>query len=161
MKKIAVPITKAGQVDNHFGHCEYYSIFSISDKNEILSEELMKSANGCGCKSGISKTLAQNGVTLMLAGGIGGGAIQVLNHSGIEVIRGCAGDSKEIVLRYLSGLITDNGITCDHHGTTILTKTLIAATIKRYFLMPVVFWFCHPRLFRPFSNRSIRAGTGV
>ena len=33
----------------------------------------------------------------MLAGGIGGGAINVLNNSGIEVIRGCSGDATEVV----------------------------------------------------------------
>ena len=48
----------------------------------------------------------------MLAGGIGGGAINVLNNSGIEVIRGCSGDATEVVKQYLSGLVKDSGSNC-------------------------------------------------
>jgi predicted Fe-Mo cluster-binding NifX family protein len=33
--KIAVPVTKENQIDSHFGHCESYGVFTISDKNEI------------------------------------------------------------------------------------------------------------------------------
>jgi predicted Fe-Mo cluster-binding NifX family protein len=51
----------------------------------------------------------------MLAGGIGGGAINVLNNSGIEVIRGCSGDAKEVVKLYLSGLVEDSGSSCHQH----------------------------------------------
>ena len=47
----------------------------------------------------ITRRTASDGVTVMLAGGIGGGAINVLNNSGIEVIRGCSGDAGEVVKR--------------------------------------------------------------
>ena len=33
--KIAVPVTKENQIDSHFGHCESYGVFTISEKNEI------------------------------------------------------------------------------------------------------------------------------
>jgi len=62
--------------------------------------------------------LADEGVTVMLAGGIGNGAINVLNNNGIEVIRGCAGSSDQIVIKYLKGEVTDSGTNCnsfDHH----------------------------------------------
>lgn len=52
---------------------------------------------------------------LFLAGGIGGGAINVLNNSGMEVIRGCAGDATEVVKHYLTGLVTDSGSSCHEH----------------------------------------------
>jgi predicted Fe-Mo cluster-binding NifX family protein len=51
----------------------------------------------------------------MLAGGIGGGAINVLNNSGIEVIRGCSGDATEVVKLYLNGLVEDSGSSCHQH----------------------------------------------
>jgi predicted Fe-Mo cluster-binding NifX family protein len=51
----------------------------------------------------------------MLAGGIGGGAINVLNNSGIEVIRGCEGKADDIVKQYISGLIKDSGSSCSQH----------------------------------------------
>lgn len=113
--KIAVPVNQSGRIDGHFGHCEFYSVYDVSEKGEIVNECYIKSENGCGCKSNIASVLAARGVSIMLAGGIGGGAINVLNDAGIQVIRGCSGDSAELVKLYLEGKITDNGVTCTHH----------------------------------------------
>jgi predicted Fe-Mo cluster-binding NifX family protein len=113
--KIAVPVTKENQIDSHFGQCESYNVFTISDKNEITSAKNVDSPQGCGCKSDIASVLASDGVTIMLAGGIGGGAINVLNNNGIEVIRGCSGDATEVVKLFLSGLVEDSGSSCHQH----------------------------------------------
>jgi predicted Fe-Mo cluster-binding NifX family protein len=113
--KIAVPVTKENQIDGHFGHCESYGVFTVSDKNEIVEMKSIESPQGCGCKSDIVSVLASDGVSIMLAGGIGGGAINVLNNSGIEVIRGCSGDATEVVKLYLSGLVEDSGSSCHQH----------------------------------------------
>jgi predicted Fe-Mo cluster-binding NifX family protein len=113
--KIAVPVTQNNQIDDHFGHCEFYSVFTISENNEIENVSVLKSEQGCGCKSNIAVILAADGVTKMLAGGIGGGAINVLNGAGIEVIRGCSGNASDAVGKYLAGLIKDNGQVCEQH----------------------------------------------
>jgi len=113
--KIAVPVTKENQIDSHFGHCESYGVYTISDKKEISGIKNVESLQGCGCKSDIASVLASDGVTVMLAGGIGGGAINVLNYSGIEVIRGCSGDATEVVILYLKGLVADSGSSCHQH----------------------------------------------
>ena len=113
--KIAVPITNENQIDGHFGHCESYGVFSISENNEISGIKNVGSPEGCGCKSDIASVLASDGVTVMLAGGIGGGAINVLNNSGIEVIRGCSGDATQVVKQYLEGKVADSGSSCHNH----------------------------------------------
>ena len=113
--KIAVPVTKENQIDGHFGHCESYGVFTISDKKEISEIKSVESPQGCGCKSDIASVLASDGVSLMLAGGIGGGAINVLNNSGIEVIRGCSGNATEVVNLYLKGMVEDSGSSCHQH----------------------------------------------
>jgi predicted Fe-Mo cluster-binding NifX family protein len=113
--KIAVPVTKENQIDGHFGHCESYGLYTISDKKEIAEIKSVGSPHGCGCKSDIASVLAADGVTMMLAGGIGGGAINVLNYSGIEVIRGCSGDATKVVKLYLAGLVEDSGSSCHQH----------------------------------------------
>ncbi len=114
--KIAVPSTKDNHVDEHFGHCEFYNVFTISEANEIIDIQSLKSAQGCGCKSGIAQVLAAQGVSMMLAGGIGNGAINVLNAAGINVVRGCSGNTSEIINRYLAGKILDSGLSCQHHN---------------------------------------------
>jgi predicted Fe-Mo cluster-binding NifX family protein len=113
--KIAVPVTKENLIDSHFGHCESYGVFTISDTKEITEIKSVESPQGCGCKSDIAAVLAADGVSIMLAGGIGGGAINVLNNSGIEVIRGCSGDATEVVKLFLSGLVEDSGSSCHQH----------------------------------------------
>lgn len=113
--KIAVPVTGNNQIDGHFGHCEFYSIFSISPEGKIGDAKIIPSLQGCGCKSNIAGVLAADGVTVMLAGGIGGGAINVLNNAGIEVIRGCSGDATEVVKLYITGSVADSGESCHQH----------------------------------------------
>jgi predicted Fe-Mo cluster-binding NifX family protein len=114
--KIAVPVTRNNQIDDHFGHCEFYSVFTISEKNEITEVKTIPSVQGCGCKSNIASTLAEDGVTIMLAGGIGGGAINILNNAGIQVVRGCIGNAKEVVQEFISGNIKDSGESCHQHA---------------------------------------------
>jgi len=115
MKKIASPLTSAGQIDEHFGHCEFYAIYTISETNQIIDVQTIKAEAGCGCKSNIAGWLKSQNVTLMLAGGIGGGAIDVLNSAGIEVIRGCSGSLNDVVKQYLAGLVLDSGESCKEH----------------------------------------------
>lgn len=113
--KIAVPVTSENQIDSHFGHCESYGIYTVSENNDISEINNMKSPQGCGCKSDIASVLASDGVTVMLAGGIGDGAINVLKYNGIKVIRGCSGDATEVVKLYLSGSVKDSGSSCHQH----------------------------------------------
>lgn len=112
--KLAVP-TNGGNVDGHFGHCQNYTIYTIDENKNIISTEILESPEGCGCKSNIAPILSSMGVTLMLAGNIGEGAINVLQYSGIKVIRGCSGDSKKVVIDYLNDNLKDSGETCHSH----------------------------------------------
>ena len=111
--KIAVP-TRNNMVDEHFGHCEYYTIFTI-ENNYIVKSELIGSPQGCGCKSNIASALKELGVELMLAGNIGSGAINVLNSQGIDVVRGCNGDVISLVKDYNNGDLVDSGVSCKLH----------------------------------------------
>jgi predicted Fe-Mo cluster-binding NifX family protein len=113
--KIAIPVTRENRIDDHFGHCEFYGVYTISEKNEIIDVQTIKSEQGCGCKSNIAGVLANQGVTIMLAGGIGGGAINVLNNWGIEVVRGCSGNAADLVKEFVSGNLTDSGESCHQH----------------------------------------------
>jgi len=114
--KIAIPTKENNEVDAHFGHCEFYTIFLISDKNEILAETILKSPQGCGCKSNIAYDLSELGVKIMLAGGIGDGAVNKLASQDIQVIRNCKGDVHQLVEAYLAGKIQDGGSNCAPHS---------------------------------------------
>jgi len=111
--KIALP-TRDDSIDSHFGHCEYYTVYTVSD-SEITGEEIISSPPGCGCKSNIASVLAGMDVSLMLAGNMGDGAVNVLRNSGIEVVRGCEGLVKDVALAWISGTVSDSKESCHEH----------------------------------------------
>jgi predicted Fe-Mo cluster-binding NifX family protein len=112
--KIALP-SNQNRVDEHFGHCEYFTVFTVNDNKQIVAEDKVNSAAGCGCKSNIVETLSQMGVGLMLAGNMGQGAVNVLESWGIKVLRGCTGDVKAVTENWLAGNLQDSGIGCTEH----------------------------------------------
>nr|WP_321410819.1 NifB/NifX family molybdenum-iron cluster-binding protein [uncultured Carboxylicivirga sp.] len=113
--KIAIP-TKDNLVDDHFGHCQYFSIATV-DNNEIINIEEVPSPNGCGCKTDIVGTLRNKGVTVMLAGNMGQGAVNKINNANIRVIRGCSGPIEEVIQSYIKGEAIDSKIVCDSHSS--------------------------------------------
>ena len=111
--KIAVP-TRDGIVDNHFGHCDHYTIYTI-EQGAIADTSTLPSPQGCGCKSNIASVLEQMGVTVMLAGNMGEGARRKLEEHNIRIIRGCSGAIDSVVKGYLLGFVFDSGIGCSTH----------------------------------------------
>lgn len=112
--KIAVP-TRNSSIDEHFGHCEYYTIFSISSDKLIEKEETIESPQGCGCKSNIVSVFQNMGVNIMLAGNMGQGAVNKITAAGIKVYRGCSGNARQVVEAYLKGDVSDSGEICSQH----------------------------------------------
>ena len=112
--KVAVP-TRDGMVDDHFGHCDHYTIFTIEGL-KVISREVLASPQGCGCKSGIAADLEKMGVEVMLAGNMGDGALNKLSAHNIRVIRGCRGDIEAVVSGFLAGFILDSGVGCSAHA---------------------------------------------
>ena len=70
----------------------------------------------CGCKSNLIPTLVADGVTVMLAGGMGQGAASLLGESGIELVRGASGPVRAVVRDWLDGRMQDNLEVCHTHG---------------------------------------------
>lgn len=114
MEKIALP-TRNGAVDDHFGHCEYFTIFTLDAERRIADCQTLPAAEGCGCKSDIAPRLHAMGVTVMLAGNMGDGARNVLQRNAITVVRGCHGPVGEVAEAYLAGKIADSGDACARH----------------------------------------------
>lgn len=66
MIKIAIP-TRDNVVDDHFGHCDHYTVFTVDDQKNLISSERLDSPQGCGCKSNIASVMQEMGITIMLA----------------------------------------------------------------------------------------------
>lgn len=70
MTKIAIP-TRENVVDDHFGHCDHYTVSTIDGDKNVISSERLDSPQGCGCKSNIASVMKEMGITIMLAGNMG------------------------------------------------------------------------------------------
>ena len=62
--KIAVPTKEQNKIDDHFGHCAFYTVFTVNE-SQITEKKMLPSPQGCGCKSNIAQELAESGVSIM------------------------------------------------------------------------------------------------
>lgn len=113
--RIALPLS-GGLFSQHFGQSTAFWVCDVQQNPLLVSrgqELAMPEGGGCGV---IPTVLAQAGVDLVIAGGIGAGAVQNLARSGIGVITGVAGGTpQEIVQAYLGGRLASTGQMCQHH----------------------------------------------
>ena len=101
-----------GNIFQHFGKTETFKVYEVED-NEVVSSEVI-SSNGTG-HGALAGLLAEQGISVLICGGIGGGAQTALAEAGIEVCSGAQGNTDEVVEAYLKGELTSAGTTCDHH----------------------------------------------
>lgn len=109
--KIAVTYDNEN-VNQHFGHTEYFKIFEVEDGG-VASDEVI-STEGSGHEA-LADFLADRGVDVLLCGGMGQGAKDALDAAGIEVISGVQGNVNQALADYLMGNLVSSGVNCDHH----------------------------------------------
>ena len=111
--KYAVPVS-GGMVSPHFGHCEQFALFDVNEeKKEVTRKELVPSPEH---QPGLlPQWLAEEGVSVVLAGGMGPRAQDIFRQNRIEVVMGVLeGDPEKAVLDYLNGMLTTGENICDH-----------------------------------------------
>ncbi len=109
--KIAVA-SEGKMVTEHFGHCEAFTIFEAKD-NQITSKEVVPNP---GHRPGFLPVfLHEKGVNVIISGGMGGGAVDIFNEKGIEVITGASGDAEASANSYLRSELKSTGSVCHQH----------------------------------------------
>lgn len=101
-----------GNIFQHFGKTETFKVYEVEDNKVVSSEVISSNGTGHGALAGL---LAAQGISVLICGGIGGGAQTALAEAGIEVCSGAQGNTDEAVEAYLKGELTSAGTTCDHH----------------------------------------------
>jgi len=111
--RFAVPVTD-GKVSAHFGHCSHFALFDVDDKTKtIVRREVIPSP---GHQPGfLPGWLAEEGVSVVIASGMGSRAQGLFKENRIEVVVGAIGDDPEkAVLDYLRGDLAIGDNICDH-----------------------------------------------
>lgn len=111
--KIAVTYDN-GQVFQHFGHTEQFKIYEVENGQIVSAEVVDTNGQGHGALGGF---LAEQGVNVLICGGIGGGARNALAAAGIQLFGGACGDADAQVASFLAGSLNyDPDVMCSHHG---------------------------------------------
>ncbi len=99
-------------VTEHFGHCQSFALYT-EENGKIVSTKVVANP---GHKPGfLPNFLADNGVKVIISGGMGGGAVDIFNSRDIEVVIGAKGDALENVEAYLAGKLVSTGSICHQH----------------------------------------------
>ena len=98
--RIAVTYGEKGLVFGHFGHTETFRIYDINEQNMVSSISMLNT-NGVTCCA-LSELLKDNGVNVLICGGIGPNAISRLTSLDIKVVNGVEGDCDVAVAKFLA-----------------------------------------------------------
>lgn len=109
--KIAVSCNGT-QIWAHFGHCINFMVFDTKDGIIEKAESVLNPGHRPGF---LPNFLADMGVNVIISGGMGGGAVDIFNERGVEVILGAQGEAKDAVESYLKGELESTGSICNHH----------------------------------------------
>ena len=111
VKKIAIA-AEGHYVCEHFGHCEGFNIYTTQN-GAIIAQDFLANP---GHKPGLLPNLLNDqGVHVVIAGGMGAGAIDIFNEKGIDVITGARGMVDQTIATYLDGKLLSTGSVCHDH----------------------------------------------
>lgn len=111
--KIAIP-TAEGKLCMHFGHCEQFALVEADEtaKKIVGKQMLTPPAHEPGV---LPRWLHEQGVNVIIAGGMGQRAQSLFAENGIKVVVGAPAETPErLVEAYLSGSLETGGNVCDH-----------------------------------------------
>jgi len=111
--RYAIPVS-GGMVSTHFGHCEQFALIDANEgQKEILRKEFVPSP---GHQPGLlPEWLAERGVSVVIASGMGSRAQGLFQQSRIKVVIGTLeSDPEKAVLSYLDGNLDTGDNICDH-----------------------------------------------
>lgn len=111
--KAAVP-TADGKLCMHFGHCEKFSVVTVDDDTKTVTgtEELTPPQHEPGV---LPKWLHEQGVNVIIAGGMGMRAQQFFTQFNIQVLVGAPALTPEVLVsQWLAGELQQGTNVCDH-----------------------------------------------
>ena len=111
--KYAVPVS-GGSLCGHFGGCEQFAIFDVDEATgKIVGQETLSPPEHA---PGVYPAwLAGLGAKVILAGGIGGHAVNLFAENNIRVVSGIMeSDPAQAVLKHVAGALATGDNSCNH-----------------------------------------------
>jgi predicted Fe-Mo cluster-binding NifX family protein len=111
--RIAIPVAD-GRLCMHFGHCERFALVDADEATKQVNETryVTPPPHAPGV---LPQWLAEQGATVILAGGMGSRAQALFSQSGISVVTGAPSVEPEAAAKaYLDGSLVIGDNVCDH-----------------------------------------------
>jgi ATP-binding protein involved in chromosome partitioning len=109
--RIAMPVFE-GALATHFGHASQFMLFDTADGRVTASRTVTPPEHAPGV---LPAWLKENGVEVVLAGGMGARAQALFGQAGIQLVCGIAPAAPEAVVGdYLAGRVQTGANPCDH-----------------------------------------------
>jgi len=106
--KIAI-VMFGGRVAEHFGKCEEILIAEV-EAGKVKSREVVPAPpHDCAA---LPNLFVQKGVTSVIAGGMGAGAINNLERAGVRVYAGVQGSPEDVLESFLAGTLASGAAVC-------------------------------------------------
>ncbi|MDF1537619.1 MAG: NifB/NifX family molybdenum-iron cluster-binding protein [Candidatus Thorarchaeota archaeon] len=109
--KVAIPVDGNQGLDApvsaHFGHCKAFLVSTIEDGQITKTETLVNPPHSACAEPVIN--LANNGVQILIAQGMGGRPYMVTQQVGMAVIRGEGSTAREVIENYLKNNLSEFG----------------------------------------------------
>jgi ATP-binding protein involved in chromosome partitioning len=109
--KIAIPVAE-GKLTAHFGHAAEFAIVHVENQEITNKEMLIPPPHEPGV---LPKWLHEQGVSVIIAGGMGQRALSLFGENDIKVMTGAPSlIPEELVQQYLSNSLETGANVCDH-----------------------------------------------
>lgn len=108
--KVAIA-TENEAVCQHFGHCPEYTIYTI-EKNNIRQKEVIH--NPGHRPNFLPGYLHEQGVNVIIAGGMGVKAQELFDKAEIKTVLGVTGSVELVAEQYVQGALQQGISTCEH-----------------------------------------------
>jgi len=111
--RIAIPVAD-GKLCMHFGHCEQFALVEVNAEQKRISSigAITPPPHAPGV---LPAWLHEQGVNMIIAGGMGNRAQQLFVQNDITVVVGAPADTpEEIANAYLNGTLQAGENICDH-----------------------------------------------
>lgn len=113
MMKIAIPIAE-GKLAMHFGHCAEFALIDVDNTKKTITgqKRLTPPPHEPGV---LPRWLHEQGVNVIIAGGMGSRAQALFAENGIKVTVGAPSETPEtLIAAYLTGTLQTGANVCDH-----------------------------------------------
>jgi predicted DNA-binding protein (UPF0251 family)/predicted Fe-Mo cluster-binding NifX family protein len=110
---VAVPYLQ-GNVNAHFGSTQAFLVAEVVD-DQVQETTLFEVQGMQHNHAGIAGFLKEQGVSVILAGGMGGPMQQALKMQGFDLYCGVSGPAVEAIEAFSRGQIEQSESTCGHH----------------------------------------------